>query len=365
MPQEKTASDQKKFSIDWLLRGTLTKLGDIFDRFTGRRWKPSSSLATSELIDRLKLLLDREAKNSGDAKGVFVPNNIKLKMQWDKFSIDSEEALKKLEHELLIAAIDHINDNRYHTYAPLKLEVKPDYFTEGVKLLVSFDKVGAGGAEEEAEAALNVSVPDLKNIVISTPPEEVKADLRKEIFVAEFVVQNKPKQIRLELTQGQRLSVGRTKENDLAVEDESVSKIHASLVLNKENQLMVADTGSTNGTFINDERIAYGKAFAVNSGDKVKCGTVEILFQHIPSNVEQEDGAAGEDALERANFGEAEELTVKRETGDAKQDISVEETVLKETNFIAMADAVPIENTNEENHQPTEQKVVLDFGENK
>jgi len=110
------------------MRGVLTKLGDTFDRLTGRRWTPSSSLATSELIEKLKKLLDTEVKDLG-AKGKFVPHNIKLKMQWDKFSTDSEEAITRLENELKIATIDHINDNRYHTYAPIHLEITPDYFT--------------------------------------------------------------------------------------------------------------------------------------------------------------------------------------------------------------------------------------------
>ena len=49
-------------SPDWFVRGVLTKLGETFDQFTGRNWKPSSSLATSELTERLKILLDAEAK---------------------------------------------------------------------------------------------------------------------------------------------------------------------------------------------------------------------------------------------------------------------------------------------------------------
>jgi hypothetical protein len=104
---EENNSSKKKTSLDWLMRGVLTKIGDTFDRLTGRRWTPSSSLATSELIEKLKKLLDLEAKDFG-AKGKFVPHNIKLKMQWDKFSTDSESALQKLEYELKIAAIDHI-----------------------------------------------------------------------------------------------------------------------------------------------------------------------------------------------------------------------------------------------------------------
>jgi hypothetical protein len=96
-------------------------------------------------------------------------------MQWDKFSTDADDALKKLEYELLTAAIDHINDRRYHTYAPMKLEIKPDYFTEGVKLQASFDEFG----DDEREGELNVSFPSLKNINIA-PAEEKKIEVEKE-----------------------------------------------------------------------------------------------------------------------------------------------------------------------------------------
>ena len=119
MSENKPPPAKKSISADWFLRGVLAKVGETFDRLTGRNWKPSSSLATSELTEKLKLLLDAEAKDVGGGGGrKFVPHNVKLKMQWDKFSTDSEIALGKLENELLIAVIDHINDKRYYTYAP-------------------------------------------------------------------------------------------------------------------------------------------------------------------------------------------------------------------------------------------------------
>ena len=92
MPESQPIA-KKGFSIDWLVKGSLTKIGDIFDRLTGRGWKPSSTLATSELIERLKSMMDAEVRENGD-KRKYVPHNIKLKMQWDKFSTDSEATLK-------------------------------------------------------------------------------------------------------------------------------------------------------------------------------------------------------------------------------------------------------------------------------
>lgn len=280
MADDKTPSTKKSFSPDWLVRGVLTKLGESFDKLTGRNWKPSSTLATSELIERLKRQLDAKVKDLGE-KGRFVPHNIKLKMQWDKFSTDAEKSLQKLRNELHAAAIDHINDNRYHTYAPLKVEVKPDYFTEGVDLYLSFEKF----AEEESEEVVKVTMPQvsLQNIVITPEPEP---EPEPEKFIAAFKTNDKEKAVELEFKPNQRMNVGRTKENKLMLDDASVSKIHASLVLNAENQLMVADTGSTNGTFINDQRIAYGKALMINEADKVKFGTVEVFFRRVPKPVD-------------------------------------------------------------------------------
>lgn len=282
---EKISNSKKSFSLDWLIQGVLAKLGETFDGLTGRKWKPSSSLATSELIEKLKHLLDAKVQDLG-GKGKFVPHNIKLKMQWDKFSIDSEEAIKKLEIELLTATVDHINDNRYHTFAPLKLEIKPDYFTDGVKLHASFDKLSDEATDEEHDAEVNVTFPELKAGEI-LPAQNVARANGAEIFTAHFTTNGTSQKARLRFQNNQRLSVGRTRENDLSIEDTSVSKVHASLFLNSENNLMVADTGSTNGTFINGERISYGKAMVIGNNDKVTFGAVEVLFEHIPKPVEE------------------------------------------------------------------------------
>ncbi|MEP6848391.1 MAG: FHA domain-containing protein [Acidobacteriota bacterium] len=274
MPSE-TAPKSKGFSPDWLVRGILTKIGDIFDRLTGRGFKPSSSLATSELIERMKVLLDAEAENT-EGRGFFVPHNIQLKMQWDKFSTDSDESLRKLENELLTAAIDHINDKRYYTYQPLLIEARPDYFTSGVKLFVSFEKI----VDEENAKSLNVIVPGSCSTEINVADEE-KLPLQSETYILTFTENEKPKSPQIEFIQDQRKGVGRTKENSIAIDDASISKLHASLVLNSSGQLILADTGSTNGTFVNGRRIAYGKAEAIKEGDKVNFGTVEVSFRCV------------------------------------------------------------------------------------
>lgn len=349
---ENNPLQKKSFSPDWLVRGVLTKLGDTFDRLTGRGWKPSSSLATSELIERLKKLLDSEIREN-NGEGRFVPHNIKLKMQWDKFSTDSDATIAKLENELLAAAIDHINDNLYHTYAPLKLEVKPDYFTAGVKLLASFDNF----AEEEHEAELNVTVPGM-NIAVLIPEKPAETLISNKTFIAEFAAGAGPKSLQLVFAPNQRKSVGRASSSDLAIDDHSVSKIHATLALNQEGQLMVADTGSTNGTFMNGERISYGKAYPVTEADVVKFGLVEVRFERgeDPAPVARMDEDTNtEDAITVGEF----EFRKKAEISGYPDTIPIEEGEVDAPNPIPMPNTasdipLPISFEDPEKNVPTE-----------
>ena len=273
---EKQPVAKKHFTADWLMQGVLTRIGDTFDRLTGRRWIPSSSLATTGLIERLLKLIDSEAVEVA-GKGTVVPHNIKLKIQWDKFSTDADDSIEKLENELLIAAADHINDRLYYTHAPLHIEVKPDYFTEGVKLFVSFDKFGG----EDHEAELNVTVPSINLNNEQTNLPDKKTDVGEITFIARFKIKDAARERKLSFHQDTRLSIGRTGSNDLILDDVSVSKIHASLVSDRDDNLSLADTGSTNGTFINDTRIAYGKAVKLVGGDRVKFGSIEVVFERV------------------------------------------------------------------------------------
>ncbi len=213
-----TNAEKPRISPDYLLRGALTKIGDTFDRLTGRRWKPSSTLAASELIERMKKLLDAEAK-AVHGKGTVVPHNIQLKMQWDKFSTDSDSSIEILETELLTAAVDHLNDKLYYTYAPLRLSIKPDYFTDGVKMLVSFEDFG----EEEREVEMNVTVPAL-NVKEALAEAGQLPQVAQFTVTAQFQLKGVLRSHVSELNAGGRLTVGRSAGNDLPLDDISVSR---------------------------------------------------------------------------------------------------------------------------------------------
>jgi hypothetical protein len=57
-----------------------------------------------------------------------------------------------------------------------------------------------------------------------------------------------------------------------------VSRRHSRLVC-RQGQWFVEDLGSTNGTFINGEKIAPRQLIAVKHQDLIRCGQIELLLE--------------------------------------------------------------------------------------
>lgn len=71
------------------------------------------------------------------------------------------------------------------------------------------------------------------------------------------------------------LKVGRGLENDIVLEDARISRYHVQLRY-KNRRFWITDLGSTNGTFVNGERISES---ALRNGDLVSLGGVELTFR--------------------------------------------------------------------------------------
>src|SRR6267143_4005384 len=253
-----------------LLRKVLENVGDVVDRKFGRTVEPKSGLTTSKLIERMKRLIDERVRNEGP-KGRIAPHLMKLKLEWGTHAEAPPDILKDLEHELLAEAIDHINDHRYRTLAPVRIESEVDIFTTGISVDPTFGEFEEElRQQDEAKRATQAGI----DIPTAAPP------VPDVTLIARVTMRDGTREIPLVFTPGgRRLNIGRVSDNDLSLNDVSVSKIHAALVMNQQGTLLVADTGSTNGTFINGRRISYGESRQIEDGDVVGFGDVEVRFR--------------------------------------------------------------------------------------
>jgi len=71
------------------------------------------------------------------------------------------------------------------------------------------------------------------------------------------------------LAEGQEIVIGRSSELDMVLVEEMVSRKHARIAL-AEGAISIEDLGSTNGTFVNGEKVQQG---TLREGDRVLIGT--------------------------------------------------------------------------------------------
>lgn len=250
-----------------LMKKFLESVGEVFDKKLGRNVDEPKELTTSSLIERMKRAIDEKVRDEG-RKGLFAPHLLKLKIEWGTHSEAPPEIISELENEILAAAIDHINDNRYRTLDKVKVETIVDIFTTGVNVVPTFGEF----EEQFDETKENDEKENLEKLYQQPLP------VRK--IIARVLMPTGARETELMFQpDGKRLSVGRAKDNHLFIDNSTVSKIHAALLLNREGTLLVADTGSTNGTYINGRRMSYGEARQIDDGDVVSFGEIEVRFR--------------------------------------------------------------------------------------
>ena len=279
-PDKKDAPKKRDEAlVERLMHRVLEGFGAVVDRKLGREPEAQTGFTTSKLIERMKRLIDERAREGG-AQGRIAPHHLKLKVEWGTHSEAPPEYIKELEHEVVAAAIDYINDQRMRTLAPVTVETVVDIFTSGINVdptFGEFDERLKQEDEEKRRAAEGKMPPVPRGLQPPPAPKETKQEVAARVTTSEGT-----REVLLYFVPGgRRVNVGRVADNDLALNHPSVSKIHAALTMNREGTLLVADTGSTNGTYINGRRIAYGEARQIEEGDVVGFGDVEVRFKKV------------------------------------------------------------------------------------
>ena len=105
------------------------------------------------------------------------------------------------------------------------------------------------------------------------------------------------------LEAGQSKTVGRGRQADVMVDDDSLSRLHARIAVDQDGQLSIDDLGSTNGVFVSgaEQLSAY-----VMLGDSVRFGRVEYVVSggDVPPPTEEEP-VVSQTVLRRITMSEA------------------------------------------------------------
>lgn len=105
----------------------------------------------------------------------------------------------------------------------------------------------------------------------------------------EIIVKFEDKVIEKFITEKKRVSIGRTPDNDIVIDNRGVSRRHAQIEFS-EDQAVIIDNESLNGTFVNSARITEE---VLSDNDKIIIGKFTLIYHAVPeknSNPFEADG---------------------------------------------------------------------------
>ena len=88
--------------------------------------------------------------------------------------------------------------------------------------------------------------------------------------------------------------IGRSHDADLVLNTPEISRLHAEII-QRDGQLWLHECGSTNGTFVNDQRMLWARRISV--GDSIRFGT--LIFEVNFHSFEEQNAIT--DSVERSN----------------------------------------------------------------
>jgi hypothetical protein len=74
------------------------------------------------------------------------------------------------------------------------------------------------------------------------------------------------------------LSIGRSRESDIFLEDLAVSRLHAKIVSQGNGNYALKDEGSANGTKVNGQLVNKYQTYPLQEGDRIQLGQTVLVF---------------------------------------------------------------------------------------
>ena len=125
-----------------------------------------------------------------------------------------------------------------------------------------------------------IGTGELPSAKFKTPSEPIKAALTSVSAFGHYLVLSRGAEVgAVHLLNNPIITVGREAKNDIVVAEDAVSRYHLTLKREKSGYI-VEDAGSTNGTFLNGQKLE-GRA-VLNPDDVLRVGTVQLHYVRKP-----------------------------------------------------------------------------------
>ena len=254
----------------------------LFERQTARLFR--TKLQPIQLQRRVERAMESERVRDGDR--THVPNRYAIHLAPPDLNALREKH-PSLASDLADAALGFARGHGYHLAdrPTISLIADATVQTGDVRVAAGLDSdakqraargpgegaAAAQGAVAGAPAAVNErdkprTDPTAVFVVPAVEsPRATLREIRPDGSTQSFVVDGRP------------LTIGRGPDNGLVLQDSRASRNHAR-IYGRQGALLLADLGSTNGSWVNDRRI---QEIALGEGDQIRIGDTVLVVESV------------------------------------------------------------------------------------
>jgi FHA domain/Protein of unknown function (DUF3662) len=249
-----------------LARQILERLGSKVDSKLASDDKGTlNPRVIGDLTSRIERVIESNLQNDEQGIRRIAPNRFKVLFTYEETSGLSAQYIEAVGKELTPTVFEYINNRRYATRGPVEVEAGRDLFTKAIVVKASFD-----GNKDQSAGSQTTAASQAARVL--HPTESKKLCLKSN--------DGRLYQIELKL-EGAPAYIGRAAGNAVRIDDPSVSRLHCSFSLGSVGGILIADVGSVNGTYVNEQHLGRDEARPLQTGDVVGVGDFKLTVSEI------------------------------------------------------------------------------------
>ncbi len=244
-----------------LARRILERLGSKVDsKLTSGNEQTLKPRVIGELTSRIEHMVDCALQEDEHGIRRIAPNRFKVLFTYEETSALSPQYIEAVGKELTAAIFEFIHNRRYVTRGAIALEAGQDLFAKATTVTASFDSEEDRPVSAQQASARTTTDGSKSLCFNSADGRSYRVELKSE---------------------GAPQYIGRAAGNAVRMDDPSVSRMHCSLSLRSAGDVVIADVGSANGTYVNEQLLGRDEARSLNAGDVVGVGDFKLTVSEI------------------------------------------------------------------------------------
>lgn len=257
----------------------LERLGSTIDKkVLGRSGSDFGADYAAALASRIEKSIESSLKPDDAGKSKVAPNYFKVSLTYEEASKLTPLQIESLSKDLTASAREFIHNRRYRSQGDVEVEVVSDLFATSTVIKAEFGRPDSSAA---GLAAAKHRESDSFEAGSASTPMQQGADLRQSgsgsgARSLTLIVED-GRQYRLDLVRGGPPQyAGRAAGSAIRLDDPSVSRVHCSLAMRNDGEIVISDLDSANGTFVNGRIVNTGEAHTLKAGDDIQIGDVAL-----------------------------------------------------------------------------------------